>query len=1015
MSSPRDCATDTSSGATSNPPSSAKTTKNVPSHDSGVQLLPAKPKRKLNRRLASCSGCRKRRTRCDRGSPCSECFKRKLSCDYSGAVAPSGHHPSIFWQVEREEYIKKLETRLQALENSASLNATTSPSTSVDTSTENITVDDLAAQLSIITIGQRVRHQSGANGQPHPIRTQLESILAFQSNSPPVTFIGPDDQFSLNLLARYPLPSLQELCSEHLPSRSQINFLSEFFFSNNNLLSTALSRIHWEIQLDAFWSSTDRVNFRPSPCPDNPPHLTRHYLAQFVSIIYAVIAHGLMALADIHHLQAPTEGSTKSDHPNDFHPCKRNQAEKISLAKRWYRFSLDLLISPEGNIYVKPTVFGIKAMAILGKVEHAPENFDHVLFFWSLTCNLAMSAGLLREPPITDDEDIENLDEFEIESRRGLAWSILALEWAGCVVDGGFKTCCSLDQIAVELPGTVVSAATSFHPIDGWPLDPFVCIARVGAQMDRLLRTKTCKNITGQFINYKDVIETQREIDEIESSIPQRLQGRISADGKSFESVVKSDATHTLLGAFLSSRICMPRIRLLRLFLFPNPGVPPEERVKQLEMLLRVSKVHFLALPHLPHGMCMHPLMIYGLINTAVACALLLVINHQTHDLVIDEDFFLCQLQKVIALFDLGKETFAATMTRRAITLLQALIRQSELHSRAAGFTSRDRRKKGPGAAVQVNQHSCHVEDGNESMKRKQQSQTLLKPDEPEPSQRSPYEFGMLYQEFSHEVQHNQHESRHAANESVGIPTSFMPSTTGMIPIGTTSPMFGMGLARFSAVDQAFTTGHASPPSVPSHPLQPSSFLVHSSSTTTHLSSSHPYSVRSQYRFDSRSASLLPLANMPRSDHDGRSRVEFGRAGNQLDHYQFDFPFLKPFSEIHNGGDIPNLSENFDSAFLSPPYPSLTSNQEPSPLSQSASNLSDSQAFFNHCVGLTVADDASNPAGLASQAHPVHVFSSATNTHYEPLSEYYPPHFVSHQQQQTGSYTNTNLTDHSCQ
>jgi hypothetical protein len=43
-----------------------------------------------------------------------------------------------------------------------------------------------------------------------------------------------------------------------------------------------------------------------------------------------------------------------------------------------------------------------------------------------------MSAGLLREPPITDDEDIENLDEFEIELRRGLAWSILALEW--CVL-----------------------------------------------------------------------------------------------------------------------------------------------------------------------------------------------------------------------------------------------------------------------------------------------------------------------------------------------------------------------------------------------------------------------------------------------------------------------------------------------------------------------------------------------------------------------------------------------------
>ncbi|PLW21349.1 hypothetical protein PCASD_17204 [Puccinia coronata f. sp. avenae] len=105
-----------------------------------------------------------------------------------------------------------------------------------------------------------------------------------------------------------------------------------------------------------------RVNY-------NPPHLTQHYLSQFVSIIYAVIAHRLMDLADIHHLQAPTEVSAKSEHPNGFHPCNLNQAKKISLAKRWYRFSLDLLISPEGSIYVKPTVFGIKAMAILGRLN----------------------------------------------------------------------------------------------------------------------------------------------------------------------------------------------------------------------------------------------------------------------------------------------------------------------------------------------------------------------------------------------------------------------------------------------------------------------------------------------------------------------------------------------------------------------------------------------------------------------------------------------------------------------
>jgi hypothetical protein len=101
-----------------------------------------------------------------------------------------------------------------------------------------------------------------------------------------------------------------------------------------------------------------------------------------------------MDLADIHHLQAPTKVSAKSEHPNGFHPCNLNQAKKISLAKRWYRFSLDLLISPEGSIYVKPTVFGIKAMAILGKVEHALVICIYLLMRWIGTIQIQRSSSL---------------------------------------------------------------------------------------------------------------------------------------------------------------------------------------------------------------------------------------------------------------------------------------------------------------------------------------------------------------------------------------------------------------------------------------------------------------------------------------------------------------------------------------------------------------------------------------------------------------------------------------------
>ncbi|KAA1088590.1 hypothetical protein PGTUg99_001624 [Puccinia graminis f. sp. tritici] len=83
------------------------------------QPPPIKPKKKLDRHLPTCSGCRKRRTRCDRGRPCSECDKRNMACDYSATV----HYTSIAEQVDRDEYIERLEAeaRLRAFEGPTTL------------------------------------------------------------------------------------------------------------------------------------------------------------------------------------------------------------------------------------------------------------------------------------------------------------------------------------------------------------------------------------------------------------------------------------------------------------------------------------------------------------------------------------------------------------------------------------------------------------------------------------------------------------------------------------------------------------------------------------------------------------------------------------------------------------------------------------------------------------------------------------------------------------------------------
>ncbi|KAA1088586.1 hypothetical protein PGTUg99_000269 [Puccinia graminis f. sp. tritici] len=954
--------------------------------DKPTTTTTTKPKKKLNRQLASCSGCRKRRTRCDRGRPCSECYKRNSACDYSGASAPpSMPHTSIAEQVEREEYIKKLEARIQALEKSVPSASDHSQSSTPANLAQDFSVDDLASQLSIITIGQRVRCPTGLTHPPHPLRTQFESILASQSNIPPITFIQPDQQFSLDLVARYPIPTLEELCSECLPPRSQIDFLSGFFFTTLNLWTHSINPVDWKIQLDRFWSTPDRLHFRPSPSKPDPPHLTKHYLAQFVSILYGIIGHGLARMADIHNLETVAENqstgdSSASSPPRDYHLWNLNQAEKISLSNRWFRFSLGLLMSPEGNIYIKPTIFGIRAMAILSNVEHAPENIDHGMIFWSLTTSSAMSAGLLREPPVSDDEDIKTLDETEIESRRQLAWAILGLDWAGYSIANGMRPNGDPDQITVKFPGTVISSATPLHPIDGWPLDPLVCIRRIAAQNDRLMRKASIKIASGHPATYQDVKDAQEKLDEVESTIPQRLQARISADGKSFETVVKSDEVYTLLAAFLYSRFCVPRIRLLRLFIFPKEGVPPEDRLKQLETLLSTSKLHFLALRYYPHNLSMHPLILYGLINTAVACALVLLINRQTHELVIDEDFYLSELHKIIALFDLGKKTVAATMSRKAITLLQTLIKQAELLAHSAESKSWDRRKKGPGATLQASHKSIAVDGEDQVKKHKQQPTFPSRPYEPANFQCLPYVFGIPSQEFSQTMQHDRQESGHTTSNSIGSSNSLIPTSPGKIT-SNVIPSSGIYHSRMESFEGF--SGQPTPPLVSSQPSRRPAFSTQSSSS--HLSPSYPHQGIDQLNS---SPSVRPFASLPRN-HQMGSTVEFGTIDAKLDNYQFDFPTLQASSYGHETscGQTQRTSTEerrvkvddrpidiFDPEFLLHipnllGHPGSPSSQPPEQLSLNYTNLEAFQPTFNLDFGLT-SQGALSGADLAGPADP---------------------------------------------
>ncbi|MBW0519053.1 hypothetical protein O181_058768 [Austropuccinia psidii MF-1] len=708
-----------------------------------------KKKKVLKRKPASCSACRRRRTRCDRVIPCSECCRRNTDCDYEGASTPSIiAHRNYQDQLEREEYINHLQDRIQSLEQIISTNqhyqyhhnppstSSSSPKTnhtpSISIPHQDFTTDDLARQLSNITIGSRSR-ASNRHQQIHPLHAQLESIISNQDSSSTssidlhlIDYLASNQQFNLNLVSNFQLPPLDQLCYELLPNKIQFDHLSNIYFNTLNIWSPSINQLDWKIQSDSFWNSSNRTQFRPSPSSSQPLHQSLHHLTHFLACLYAIAAHGLLRQANVHFLEPPQdhhhEQQQQQHHRHNSTPSNQSsfnspdifnlsQAQQISLANQWFHFSLTLLIGNLGQITIKPTVFGIRALSILSNVELAPENLDHGIFFWSLATNLAASAGLLNEPPISDDEDIDHIDEIEIESRRHLAWCMMGLDWAGHSIAGGLRQCRDPDQYFVKIPGTVISP-NQLDPFDGWPLDPLLCVRKAAALSDILMEKTSNVLLCGQPATYPDILDVERQINELEDSLPERFQLTIHPNGKSFVPKVETDPYSFFLSVFLCARFVIARMRLHRLLIFPKPGTVSElERLRHLKIILKISRLHFLATGIFAHELNMHPLMLYSLVNTVVACALALLAVNSRDDVFEDHSFFIPEFHKVINLFNLGQKTISSSMARKAVALLRTLVEKIEHRDKLDGSMSWDRRKKGPQAST-----NCKSKLGTDSI-----------------------------------------------------------------------------------------------------------------------------------------------------------------------------------------------------------------------------------------------------------------------------------------------------------
>lgn len=107
--------------------------------------------------------------------------------------------------------------------------------------------------------------------------------------------------------------------------------------------------------------------------------------------------------------------------------------EARTLAGAWLRACVRALTL--GATFDRPTVHGVRALAVLGFLPLHAYALKNTMFAWSTAAYLAGEIGLHDEPPVTADEAAaaergEGPDKQEIESRRRLMWSVLGLEWA---------------------------------------------------------------------------------------------------------------------------------------------------------------------------------------------------------------------------------------------------------------------------------------------------------------------------------------------------------------------------------------------------------------------------------------------------------------------------------------------------------------------------------------------------------------------------------------------------------
>ncbi|KAH8929187.1 hypothetical protein BT69DRAFT_1346015 [Atractiella rhizophila] len=412
---------------------------------------PEKEKKKRNRISASCSTCRKKKLRCDRGYPCGSCASRNDVCVWDGLAVPTvqrstGDIVELRNQVDRLQQV--VDSLVQVTQSALSqLTATVAARNAAPPAPSP------AATITPGALGTRPYAANHINGHLTPLRQESEKIDLVSADLAQALGHLAVSQVAGSVRVET-VPSNSALLAEAMnlvdagkrPSQSSMGshaFRSVFPFSETATMAQLLKVFPNAEQ------ATSAVTFYLRALdwylhPIHLPTMREQWLklyqdinegrepdALFLATFFAICGMGLA--------QMPMDRAAKDGFGLD----------KGELANKWLEASAHALAI--GKFLDRPNIEAIRAIILLNSystfISHG-ENGGKGMGLLSLGVQIAHQLELHRDP----DNFPGRFNPVEAEDRRKLFWSLFTMDVYASSALGRRWSLFNLDTIDTKFP-----------------------------------------------------------------------------------------------------------------------------------------------------------------------------------------------------------------------------------------------------------------------------------------------------------------------------------------------------------------------------------------------------------------------------------------------------------------------------------------------------------------------------------------------------------------------------------